>query len=193
MCRRVPGLVRRDRSIRRYSAAPPSRVNMPLGKREACGDDRFRPGRVNLKERVPGRIPLAPRLSSCRRPASCLLRRSLPRPPSLLPENGRTRLAVWIDRRDPILMIIGSRGSHRLRRAADMAAGSSASVRAAIHRRADQLDVFARQDAAGPQAFDILALVDKDRVPCAELGCACGFPGTSGAYLQVTGLRLKAR
>ena len=63
----------------------------------------------------------------------------------------------------------------------NMAAGSfGAQVRTGgIHRNADQLDVFARQYAAGPRIVGHLeALIDPERFPFAKLGERSVVPGT---------------
>lgn len=81
--------------LRQLGREYPADVN-----REARGDDRFRPRWVQLKERVPGRIPLtgvaAASFGSGFTPAAFASSSRM----------GAPRLHVWIDRRDAILRII---------------------------------------------------------------------------------------
>ena len=99
---------------------------------------------------------------------------------------GAPRLHVWIDRSDPIFRII--RISSRLAPASSaprtcrrVPSGLKVRTRS-IHRKADQLDVFAWQHAAGPRISGHLeALLDPLRVPFTKLRQRRVVPRTGGA------------
>ena len=187
--RRIDGDAQQLRQLGREYAAG---VN-----REARGDDRFGPRRVHLEEPVPGRIPLARGFHPVadRRRRRCLRRRLHPGGLRFFQQNGRAEAGTYGSTAETRSSgPSGSlRGSRRLRVRRECGGGfPGAQVRTRrIHRKADQLDVFARQYAAGPRVVGHLeALVDPDGSHSRNVASAGSSQGPVASALSGTAISL---